>query len=270
MGATTLRREMLKMAATGLFWLRMHDAHRLRIATFHSVQDHVDRNWHTPVKVFEDQMRYLAEAGYVTYTISELVAQWPGILHKNEKGIVITFDDGLLNNLTAAADILEKYAVKATFFISTENISHQRVRPVSSGLEYFKDTEMMSWNDLRELHKRGFEIGSHGHSHDMIAKMPEYLAREKVALSKQILESEVGVSIASFAYPYGHQGAYAPWTREMLVALGFRVGCTQSGGALSGCNDLLELPRIGIRGYDSAEVFMHKISGCYDFLRLVH
>lgn len=257
------------MAASSLYGLGLHDVHRLRIVTFHSIQDHVDRNWHTPVKVFEDQMRYLAEAGYVTYTISEIVAQWPDVLRKKEKGIAITFDDGLLNNLTFAADILNRFAVKATCFVSTENISHQRMSPVSSGLEYFKDTEMMSWSDLREMHKRGFEIGSHGHSHDMIAKMPETLARENIALSKQIIEPELGVSISSFAYPYGHKGAYTPCTRRILGELGFMAGCTQSGGALSVGDDLLELPRIGIRGYDSVEVFKEKASGCYDFMSFI-
>ena len=263
----SLKRRALNIATSGFFRLGMHDASRLRVFTFHSVQDHPDNNWHTSPKVFESQMRFLSEAGYRSLTIVEIADNWPGILERNEKGVAVTFDDGLLNNFTIASEILEKFGMKATFFITTENIGQQRNFPVSKGLEYFKDSPMMSWYDIRALHKKGFEIGSHGHSHDKIARMPESEALESVTMSKKIIESELNAEISSFAYPYGHIGAYAPWTREMLREAGFRAGCTQSGGALSDCNDLLELPRIGIRGYDSLEVFTHKVSGCYDFLR---
>lgn len=263
----SLKRRALKIATSSLFGLRMHNASRLRVLTFHSVQDHSDNNWHTSPKVFENQMRYLFEAGYRSLTIDGIADNWPEILQSKEKTVAVTFDDGLVNNFTTASIILEKFGMKATFFITTENICKQRNFPVSKGLQYFKDSQMMSWDDIRALHKKGFEIGSHGHSHDMIARMPESEALESVTVSKRIIESELNAEISSFAYPYGHKGAYAPWTREMLREAGFKAGCTQSGGALSICNDPLELPRIGIRGYDSLEVFEHKVSGCYDFLR---
>jgi peptidoglycan/xylan/chitin deacetylase (PgdA/CDA1 family) len=263
----SLKSRSLKIITSGLFELGMHDVARLRILTYHSVQDHPDNKWHTPPKVFESQMRYLCDAGYRSYRIRDIIDQWPDILQCKEKAVALTFDDGLLNNFTIVRDILAKYNLSASFFISTENIGAERNFPVSQGLEYFRDTKMLCWDDIREMQRSGFEIGSHAHSHDMIAKMPNQLARENIAVSKLVIETELNTEIVSFAYPYGHKDAYAGWTGDLLRDLGFRAGCTQMGGALTERNDLFELPRIGIKGSDSLDVFKHKVSGAYDFLR---
>jgi hypothetical protein len=101
----------------------------------------------------------------------------------------------------------------------------------------------------------------------LIAQLSRKTAFENIATSKQKIEAELDARVTSFSYPYGRRDAYAGWTKAILSELGFRVGCTQRGGALSKDDDLLELPRIGIKGSDSLEVFKQKVSGCYDFLR---
>ena len=261
-----LKSELLRIMAGGISGLHLCRSARLRIMTFHSVQDNADERWHTPSQVFESQMRYLYEAGYHTCTISSIAMQWPDIL-KTEKVVALTFDDGLINHFTIVRDILTKFNMTATFFISTENIGRQRKCPISPGLSYFRNISMLSWDDIREMYLCGFEIGSHSHSHDLIAKLSKPEAFKNIATSKQMIESELGVRVNSFAYPYGHKNAFAGWTRDVLSELGFIAACTQEGGALSMHHDLLELPRIGIKGNDSLDVFIRKVNGCYDFLQ---
>ncbi|MFA7059645.1 MAG: polysaccharide deacetylase family protein [Pedobacter sp.] len=262
-----LKSEALRLFASGLFRLGINGVDKFRIVTFHSIQYHPNDKWHTSPKVFESQMRFLSDSGYRTCRISDIVDQWPDILRSQEKTVALTFDDGLLNNFTIVAEILSKFNMRATFFISTENIGAERTFPVSQGLEYFRDTMMLCWDDIRVMQRSGFEIGSHAHSHDMIAKMPSQLAHKNIAASKRVIETELNTEIVSFAYPYGHKDAYAKWTGKILRDLGFRAACTQMGGALTVRNDLFELPRIGIKGSDSLDVFKHKVSGAYDFLR---
>lgn len=266
----SLKSDAVRILSSVVDNIGANDTQRLRILTFHSVQDHHQNEWHTSLFNFKMQMQYLFDSGYRTYTIKQIVEQRDFLLNCKEKAVVLTFDDGLLNNYTYVCDILSSFNMNATFFISTENISDQRIPPISKGLMYYHDCLMLSWSDVREIHKSGFEVGSHSHSHDLLAQMPQSLARENVAISKRLLDAELNAPITSFAYPYGHKSAYSGWTKNVLRELGFKAGCTQMGGAVSSSDDLLELPRIGIRGSDSLEVFRQKVTGCYDFLRLVH
>jgi peptidoglycan/xylan/chitin deacetylase (PgdA/CDA1 family) len=262
--------DALRLTGATLHRLGVGDAQRLRILTFHSVMEHPKGEWHASPSIFARQMCYLRDAGYRTYSIKEIVEQWPQLAQRKEKAVALTFDDGLLSHCTVVCDILSSFKMRATFFLTTENINSKRSPPVSSGLHYFNDCLMLSWDDVRAMHRRGFEIGSHAHSHDLIAQMSEAVALENISTSKRLIERELNETITSFAYPYGHKSSYAEWTAKILKKVGFTVGCTQMGGALSPNDDLFELPRVGIRGNDSLEVFRQKVSGSYDFLRQVH
>lgn len=67
------------------------------------------------------------------------------------KTVVLTFDDAVRSHLTVVAPLLKEYGFGATFFISHAWMEDQ---------EYF-----MTWEDVAELHKMGFEIGNHTWTH---------------------------------------------------------------------------------------------------------
>lgn len=65
---------------------------------------------------FEEQVRYLADAGYRTVFLSDWVI---GDITADGKTVAITFDDGFLDNWVYAYPILKKYELKATIFVTT-------------------------------------------------------------------------------------------------------------------------------------------------------
>lgn len=265
----SLKSRVLRLAASVVHGVGGDDPHRLRILTYHGIEERPTGKWQVAREAFEAQMRFLRDAGYRTYTVAEILEKWPEPARRKERAVAITFDDGFLNNLTVACGVLARFGMKATFFIPTENIGVARRAPVSRALSSCSDSAMLCWNDLRKIRSMGHEIGSHSHSHDPVAALPRALAQQNVAHSKRLLESELKCQVVSFAYPYGHGGSFAPWTGEILRLEGFRAACTQMGGALSEGSDLLQLARIGIKGTDSLAVFRQKVSGSYDFLRWI-
>jgi peptidoglycan-N-acetylglucosamine deacetylase len=105
-------------------------------------------------------------------------------------GFVLTFDDSFVPEWYGIHNVLESYDAKATFFITRfYNLTSEEI------------------NLLRDLEKRGNEVGSHSYSH--ISAL-EYL---KTHSAKEYIESEIipslrelrnhGFTVSSFAYPFG-------------------------------------------------------------------
>lgn len=76
------------------------------------------------------------------------------LIDRNKPMVALTFDDGPNANTSRVLDILEKYNVKATFFVLGTNI------------EGYEDTILR----MKEL---GMEIGNHMYSHKLMTRLTE-------------------------------------------------------------------------------------------------
>jgi hypothetical protein len=99
--------------------------------------------------------------------------------------VTISVDDGHPTDLRTK-DLLEKYGLKATFYIPATN--HER--PV------------MSRTEIQQLGKR-FEIGGHTMNHMALKSLTSERARGEISDGKKWLEDLLGTSVASFCYPRG-------------------------------------------------------------------
>ena len=128
-----------------------------------------------------------------------------------DKSVVLTFDDGWESQYKYAVPILEKYKFPATFFI----ITNYTTRPY------------MSWDELKDLVKNGFDIGSHTENHPPLTKRKEDQLKNEILGSKKALEDKLGITVTTLAYPYylenknvrdvvqksGYLGARAGWAK---------------------------------------------------------
>jgi peptidoglycan/xylan/chitin deacetylase (PgdA/CDA1 family) len=77
-----------------------------------------------------------------------------------EKLVVLTFDDAVLSHATYVAPLLKKYGFGGTFFVC-----EFREPPFSDKTKY------MSWAQIRQLDRLGFEVGSHTLTHRHVNKL---------------------------------------------------------------------------------------------------
>ena len=264
---TTMRLAIHRLLAASVGTLCRHPR-CVRILTYHSVQDHPDRQRHQDPRRFEQQIRYLAEHGYESFRVRDLVHRWPDILTE-APAVVLTFDDGYSNNRTIVCEILRAYGMTATFFVVSGAIGEKRRPPESPMLAGYSDIEMLSWSDLADMMEEGFEIGSHSHSHALLAALDRASAAEEIQRSRQQLEQQLGHPVCSFAYPKGHGDAFSDDTRQLLLEAGFRAACTMIVNRLTRRADLMQLPRIGILPSDDLTQFRRKLLGHYDVLPLL-
>ncbi|MBU4321267.1 MAG: polysaccharide deacetylase family protein [Nitrospinae bacterium] len=99
--------------------------------------------------VFEGQMEYLYKAGYRTLKIDELISYMSGGLALPQKAVVVTFDDGWLDNYIYAFPVLKKYKINAAVFLITnrvENASLQNI--VKDSIAWFKKRMLIYTNTI--------------------------------------------------------------------------------------------------------------------------
>ena len=82
----------------------------------------------------------------------------------------------------------------------------------------------LDWNQAREMHSAGMDIGSHTHSHPLLAHLTPQAQERELADSKMILETELRETISAVAYPDGSETAFNADTTSMARRLGYRLG----------------------------------------------
>ncbi len=131
-----------------------------------------------------------------------------------DKLVVLTFDDSVASHYSVVRSILKRYGFGATFFI-TEGFSF----PTNK-------RDYMTWDQIKELHQDGFEIGNHTRDHLGISAKTLGQLREQVeAINARCAEYGIPKPI-SFAYP---GNAIAPGALSILKELGIRFA--RRGGA---------------------------------------
>ena len=106
-----------------------------------------------------------------------------------DKLVVLTFDDSSKSHYTIVRPLLLKYGFGATFFIT-------------EGFDFKENKrDYMTWDEIAELHKAGFEIGNHTRDHLGItpANVPK-LAEQLNAIASQCTKHGIPTPV-TFAWP---------------------------------------------------------------------
>ena len=144
--------------------------------------------YNVPPAEFSAQLDYLQQNGYTTITLQDFMRVVHGKGELPKKPIVLTFDDGYEDNFTEMLPILEAHKMTAVVYV----ITNQLGQPGYLTLE-----------QLKEMQKRGIEIGSHTADHTALLVMSDEMRLHQIRDSKTFLEWNGLETIYSFSYPNG-------------------------------------------------------------------
>ena len=231
-----------------------------RVLTFHDIVPG-DKPTSTAMSAesFVACIEWLHRVGYQTVA----VGSWSSAL-PSKNIVALTFDDAYASHWDIVRPTLLRYGMTATFFVPTSPLCEMERASMPPGHGRLLGKRLMTWDQILDLRRDGFEIGSHGCRHLPIASLPENEARSEIEESKCTLESRLACSIRSFAYPYGREGSFSQETRQMLLACGYQVACTQLGCALASGTDPMQLSRTNVEALDGPGRFRMKVEGAYD------
>lgn len=210
---------------------------KVPILTYHSL-DKSGAVISTPPTVFEQQMRWLAERGYVGIRLMDLINAWDNQQALPPKPVVLTFDDAFANVADHALPVLKELRYTATIFAVAEYCGKKNDWPTQpAGTPILP---LMSDAALREAASIGMEIGAHTLTHPPLAALgPDEVIRE-LAEAKIALGDRLGVDIQTLAYPYGSCNDAVVETARRL----YRAACTVQLNIAHARNDRLRLPRL--------------------------
>jgi peptidoglycan/xylan/chitin deacetylase (PgdA/CDA1 family) len=93
-----------------------------------------------------------------------------------------------------------------------------------------QDGEIMTWQQIGEMSCNGMAIGSHTHSHPVLATVSAAVQREEMTASKAILERQLGGKVRSLAYPIGNYQHFTAESQALAAQCGFELGFSFNTG----------------------------------------
>jgi peptidoglycan/xylan/chitin deacetylase (PgdA/CDA1 family) len=267
----------------------------LTVLSYHRIGNHELSNYDPAVysataDEFDAQISYLRRRHRVI-SLEEAIDLLQHSNPRVKSGILLTFDDGYLDNYDIAFPILRAHGVPAVFFLCTTYVGtaiipwwdhiaylvrrttkdvihldypstqefdltagrasalvrilkvfkspatkepHRMIAAIENACEVpspvGSERMFLNWDEATEMLRGGMSIGSHTHTHNLLAKASYDEQVRELRTSKQILQARLGAKIASLAYPVGGLTAFSRETMDAASVAGFEAAFSNYGG----------------------------------------
>lgn len=103
--------------------------------------------------------------------------------------------------------------------------------------------QMMNWDNVRELHRAGFYIGSHSATHPLLGALEdEEEIRRELRISGNKISQELGSFPATISYPIG---SFDDRVKRIAIEEGYQYGlAVEQRFYNSAADDIMEIPRV--------------------------
>lgn len=229
------------------------------VLNYHQVNDEKHSALTLHVDQFREQMEYLHNQGYNTITLAQLYDYLENGTELPNKPIVITFDDGYVDNYKNVLPILKEYNMKATLFMISD----------AANTPGFVSTEQM-----HQMEAGGFDIQGHTNHHKILTKIDSTELPDALLGGKTSLEGILGEPIEYLAYPGGFNDMLVQYVTKQS---GYKMAFTVQPGTVQPGDNLYALNRLAIFQGDTPYLsfwlrlhcapFIHYTWSLRDFLR---
>lgn len=201
--------------------------HNVPVLMYHHISPSTGSLTTSPAN-FRSQMQWLARHGWTTLSAAQFSAFLAGE-PAPRKSVLLTFDDGYLDNYVYAHPVLQAFGLTATMFLVTGWLHDGPARthagqgsgglPATPGHHESKalvaagrtDEVIVRWSEVHAMRQAGtFEFHSHTHTHTRWDKVHAEAARKREALAEDLsrsaaaLRAHLGQSSDHLCWPQGY------------------------------------------------------------------
>jgi len=210
------------------------------ILLYHRIDySETDNRYYVTPEKFEDQMKLLHDWEYTSITTEMLVNAITKGTKLPPRPVLITIDDGNLDNYTNAYPIMQKYGFTGVLYLVNNYVGYNKY---------------MNKEQILEMVAAGWEVGSHSMNHFDLKTISYEQQRNEIVESRELLEKLLGVPVKTFAYPFGSRNASAydyVHFAKYIAAMG-----AEGFTADQGLGNLFSLQRSEIKGTEDARTFI--------------
>lgn len=199
------------------------------VLNYHQVNDKYVSPLTIPTATFKEEMDYLDQHGYHTISLDQLYDYLENGTELPDKPIVLTFDDGYIDNYEIVFPILQEHGFQGTLFMIGDDIN--------------KAPRFVTADQLREMDANGFKVQAHTYTH---RRMPDIAPGEvypDMLKGKQAVEAVLGHDVDYLAYPGGYNNALV---RDAAEAAGYKMAFTVAPGNVQVGDDMYKLNRLAV------------------------
>lgn len=187
----------------------------------------------------EDQIVWLLENGYDPITFED----WSH-LEDFDKPIMLTYDDGYVDNYEELFPILEKYQVKVTIFLIGTSLDKRDTSMTTEQVRIMQESGLVSFQ-------------SHTYSHPQLSECDTEKLHKEMLWSKVIVARATGYEPFVLCYPYGDRSDEA----RTLAMEHYRFALAMNGGLCTTGDDVSQIPRYYVSRYSTMDEFQAMAKG---------
>lgn len=234
------------------------------VLMYHHVSPHPGLVTVSP-ETFEEHVAYLARKKYRALAADEFLDFLLGQRALDGRNVLITFDDGYLDNYVYAWPILQRYGLKATIFAITGLVGDGAARTYLGAAKVLPatpdhrgckaavaegraDEVMLRWSEIQAMQASGaVEVHSHTHTHQRWDKLhadnkERFDAVEAdLDASHAALKTRLGLESRHLCWPWGY---FEPEYQSIAARVGFAAQYATARGVNVAGGDSRCIPRL--------------------------
>ncbi len=218
---------------------------RIKVLMYHKItaDEKLCRSHWTYVskEQFRKHLSLLDHWGFVPITFEDFLLYRKGEINLPKKSVILTFDDGYEGIYKIAFPMLKEYGWNAVLFVLGDRFVKSDFWDKHFGLS---ETNLLSDEQIIEMHEAGFEVGSHSMQHANLIKVPQKIARYEISQSKEMLQALIKSQVKSFCYPFGLTNKEV---KNIVHESGYELACGVFSGPPRFWKDQYDIRRITIR-----------------------
>ena len=177
---------------------------------------------------FAAELKAIHEGGYHTISQAQLFHALYDGRPLPPKPVLISVDDGYVDDVRTVLPDLERWHMVATFFVITGRMS---------------EPGFLNASQIRELDRAGMDVGDHTAHHVDLRLLTSAQLKTETAGSRKALEAVLGHPVYFFAYPFGD---FNDQVLQAVRSAGFTMAYTTQGGTTESTAAPLTMPRVHV------------------------